>query len=91
MIVATNPTYLCSKSCDIASEPHSISVSRTSIRELLLNQTPNSVRFDLIVLPIRVRKGGPDGIFGEHTSFQGPAPLLWVIICPIARLRRGIN
>ena len=44
MIDATNPTYFCSKSCAITLEPHSNSVSKTSIDESPPNQTPKTAR-----------------------------------------------
>lgn len=44
IIDATNPTYFCSKSCAITNQPHSNSVSKTSIDESPPNQTPKTVR-----------------------------------------------
>ena len=84
IIVATNPTYLCSKSCDIASESHSNSVSEASIDESSRTKPPN--RFDLISLPGRLRKGDPVGIFGMGGYF--PCPAIWTVDCPYFGPRR---
>lgn len=47
IIVATIPTYFCSKSCAITLEPHSNSVSKTSIDESPPNQTPKTARLGM--------------------------------------------
>lgn len=64
IIDATNPTYFCSKSCAITNQPHSNSVSKTSIDESPPNQTPKTVRL-----------GRPIRDPGPHTPAM-PAPVM---------------